>query len=61
MASFYSTASKEPESTPTEFGGQRVQCMQPLIEEVADDNVTKTNAVKVETIEDLEDFETHDH
>ena len=42
-ASFHSTASKEPESTPTKFGGQWVQLIQPLIEEVADNNITKTN------------------
>ena len=56
-ASFHSTASKEPESTPTEFGGQWAQRTRPLIEEVADDNITKTDTVKVETIEDLEDFD----
>ena len=57
-ASFHSTASKEPESTPTEFGGQWAQRTRPLIEEVTDVNTTKTDTVKVETIEDLEDFET---
>ena len=58
-ASFSSTASKEPpESTPTEFGGQWAQRTRPLIEEVADNNTAKTNAVNIETIEDLEDFET---
>ena len=57
-ASFSSTTSKEPESTPTEFGGQWAQRTQPLIEEVPDDNTTKTDAVNIETIEDLEDFET---
>ena len=57
-ASFHSTASKEPESTPTEFGGQWAQRTRPLIEEVTDVNTAKTDTVKVETIEDLEDFET---
>lgn len=57
-ASFYSTASKEPESNPTEFGGQWACRTRPLIEEVGDDNATKTDTVNVETIEDLEDFET---
>ena len=57
-ASFHSTVSKEPESTPTEFNGQWAQRTWPLIEEVADDNTAKTDTVKFETIEDLEDFET---
>lgn len=57
-ASFYSAPSKEPESTPTEFGGQWAERSQPLIEEVRGDNAAKIDAVKVEVIEDLEDIET---
>jgi len=56
-ASFYSTASKEPESTRNEFGGQWAECTHPLIEEVEDDNIAKTDAVNIEAIEDMEDIE----
>ena len=54
-ASFYSTTSEEPESTPTEFGGQWAERTRPLIEEVEGDN---PEMAKVEDIEDLEDIET---
>ena len=57
-ASFYSTTSEEPESTPTKFGGQWAERTRPLIEEVEGDNPTKTEMAKVEVIEDLEDIET---
>ena len=57
-ASFYSTTSEEPESTPTEFGGQWAERTRPLIEEVEGDNPTKTEMATVEVIEDLEDIET---
>ena len=57
-ASFYSTTSEEPESTPTEFGGQWAERTRPLIEEVEGDNPTKTEMATVEAIEDLEDIET---
>ena len=57
-ASFYSTTSEEPESTPTEFGGQWAERTRPLIEEMECDNPTKTEMAKVEVIEDLEDIET---
>ena len=57
-ASFYSISNKESESTPTEFGGQWAERTQPLIEEVGSDDVVKTDIVKVETVEDLEDVET---
>jgi len=56
-ASFYSTASKEPESTRTDFGGQWAENTRPLIEEVEDDNVAKIDAVNIEAIEDMEDIE----
>lgn len=55
-ASFYSTTSQEPESTPTEFGGQWAERTRPLIEEV--ENASKSDTIKVEAIEDLEDLET---
>ena len=57
-ASFYSTTSEEPESTPTEFGGQWAERTRPLIEEVEGDNPTKAEMATVEVIEDLEDNET---
>ena len=44
-ASFYSTTSKEPESTQTEFGGQWAERAGPLIEEVEGDNPTKQSFV----------------
>ena len=56
-ASFYSTTRQEPESTPTEFGGQWAERTRPLIEEMKGDNA-KTDEAKVEVIEDLEDVET---
>ena len=56
-ASFYSTSNKEPESGPIEYGGQWAERTQPLIEEVGSENVSKTDMVKVEAIEDLEDVE----
>ena len=58
-ASFYSTTSKEPESAPTEFGGQWAQRTQPLIEEVEVDNATKSDTVKVEDLEDFESPQLH--
>ena len=57
-ASFYSTTSEEPESTPIEFGGQWAERTRPLIEEVEGDNPTKTEMTTVKVIEDLEDNET---
>ena len=48
------TTSEEPESTPTEFGGQWAERTRPLIEEVEGDNPTKTEMAMVEVIEDLE-------
>lgn len=54
-SSFHSTTNKEPESTPTEFGGQWAERTRPLIEEMGSDDVTKTDMIKVEPIEDLED------
>ena len=57
-ANFYSTTSKESESTPTEFGGQWAERTGPLIEEVEGNNPTKTEMARVEVIEDLEDMET---
>ena len=57
-ASFYSTTSEEPESTPTEFGGQWAERTRPLIEEVEGDNPIKIEMATVEVIEDLEDIKT---
>ena len=56
-ASFYSTTSQEPQSTPTEFGGQWAERTRPLIEEMKGGNA-KTDEARVEVIEDLEDVET---
>ena len=58
-ASFYSTTNKEPESAPTEFGGQWAQRTQPLIEEVEVDISTKSDTVKVEDLEDFESPQLH--
>ena len=56
-ASFHS---KPPESSPTVFGGEWAHRTKPLIEEIGDDDTTKTctEKMKIEVIEDLEDADS---